>query len=59
MISQLDRDLTELQEAAGKFAARHRFIPDFGWPPGVRIAVNFTLDFDSMLLRRLLNEPPM
>ena len=25
----------------------------------MRIAVNFTLDFDSMLLRRLLNEPPM
>ena len=58
MISQLDRDLAGLQQAAG------------AWPPGVgsfpisairRIAVNFTLDFDSMLLRRLLklNEPPM
>ena len=59
MISQLDRDLTELQQAARAYAARHRRIADFGWPPGVRIAVNFTLDFDSMLLRRLLNEPPM
>ena len=59
MISQLDRDLTELQQAAGAYAARHRQIADFGYPPGVRIAVNFTLDFDSMLLRRLLNEPPM
>ena len=28
------------------------------WPQGVRIAVNFTADFDTMLLRRLLNEPP-
>jgi len=59
MISQLDRDLTELQQAAGAYAARYRQIADLGWPPGVRIVVNFTLDFDSMLLRRLLNEPPM
>ena len=28
------------------------------WPQGVRLAVNFTADFDTMLLRRLLNEPP-
>src|SRR6201997_4598226 len=59
MISQLDRDLADLQQAAGAYSARHQLIPDFGPPPGVRIAVNFTLDFDSMLLRRLLNEPPM
>lgn len=32
-------------------------IPDFAYPEGVKIAVNFTLDFDAMLLRRLLNEP--
>jgi peptidoglycan-N-acetylglucosamine deacetylase len=59
MISKLDRDLAELQQAARTYAARHQYIVDFSWPPGVRIAVNFTLDFDSMLLRRLLNEPPM
>src|SRR5438445_11845951 len=59
MASQLDRDLAELRQAAGAYSARHQFIPDFGYPPGVRIAVNFTLDFDSMLLRRLLNAPPM
>jgi hypothetical protein len=59
MISQLDRDLEELQRASGAYAARHRRISNFGYPPGIRIAVNFTLDFDSMLLRRLLNEPPM
>src|SRR6202007_2481589 len=67
MISQLDRDLAELQQAAGAYAARHQFIGDFGYPPGVRIAVHFTLrfvvnsplDFDSRWLRRLLNEPPM
>ena len=28
------------------------------WPDGARIAVNFTADFDAMLLRRVLNEPP-
>ena len=59
MISQLDRDLAELQQVAAAYTARHQFIPDFSYPPGIRIAVNFTLDFDSMLLRRLLNEPPM
>src|SRR3974377_1866680 len=59
MISQLDRDLEELQRASGAYATRHRRISNFGYPPGIRIAVNFTLDFDSMLLRRLLNESPM
>jgi peptidoglycan/xylan/chitin deacetylase (PgdA/CDA1 family) len=57
--SRLNEELAELQRAAGAYAARHQPIPNFGYPPGVRIAVNFTLDFDSMLLRRLLGEPPM
>src|SRR6266478_4915985 len=59
MISQLDQDLADLREAAGAYDARHRPIADFCYRPGIRMAVNFTLDFDSMLLRRLLNEPPM
>lgn len=43
---------------AADFHRRRRVaIPDFRYPDGVRIAVNFTLDFDAMLLRRLLNEP--
>ena len=37
--------------------ARRIPIADFAYPEGVKIAVNFTLDFDAMLLRRLLNEP--
>ena len=57
--TDLDQQLTELRSAADAYAARHQFIPDFTWPKGVRIAVNFTCDFDAMLLRRLLNEPPM
>src|SRR2546429_1655122 len=55
----LDQQPAELRSAADVYAARHQFIPDLTWQEGVRIAVNFTLDFDSMLLRRLLNEPPM
>src|ERR1041385_7993972 len=55
----LDHDLASLRAASTAYAARHRFIPDMAYPDGVRLAVNFTLDFDSMLLRRLLNEPPM
>jgi peptidoglycan-N-acetylglucosamine deacetylase len=57
--SQLDQELAELGAVAQAYAARHQFIPDFAWPDGIRIAVNFTLDFDAMLLRRLLGEPPM
>src|SRR5437016_8108430 len=57
--TDLDQELAELRSAAEAYAARHQFIEDLTWPEGVRIAVNFTCDFDAMLLRRLLNEPPM
>jgi len=52
-------DLTELSQAALRYDARHQFIDSIAWPNGARIAVNLTVDFDAMLLRRLLNEPPM
>src|SRR4051812_10253428 len=58
-MTDLDRQLEDLRSAADAYAARHQFIEDLAWPEGVRIAVNFTCDFDAMLLRRLLNEPPM
>ena len=54
----LDRDIAALKATAADFAARHRRFDKIEWPQGVRIAVNFTADFDAMLLRRLLNEPP-
>ncbi len=57
--TDLDQQLAELQSAAYAYATRYQFIPNLTWPEGVRIAVNFTCDFDAMLLRRLLNEPPM
>ena len=52
-------ELDALVDAGRRYAARHKLIADFAPPPGRRIIVNFTCDFDAMLLRRLLNEPPM
>lgn len=45
--------------AVRSFEARHELIDNFHYPDGIRIAVNFTADFDAMLFRRVLNEPPM
>jgi peptidoglycan-N-acetylglucosamine deacetylase len=59
MTTELDRDVAEIGEAARAYDERHQTIADCAWPDGVRIAVNFTADFDAMLLRRVLNEPPM
>jgi peptidoglycan/xylan/chitin deacetylase (PgdA/CDA1 family) len=55
----LDRDIAALKAKAADYGARHRVIEKCTWPQGARIAVNFTADFDAMLLRRVLNEPPM
>ncbi|MDP6346665.1 MAG: polysaccharide deacetylase family protein [Alphaproteobacteria bacterium] len=59
MTDQLAQEIEALEAAARATEARHEFIEDFAYPPGIRMAVNFTADFDAMLLRRLLNEPPM
>jgi len=55
----LDRDIAVLKARAADYGACHRVIEKCTWPQGARIAVNFTADFDAMLLRRVLNEPPM
>ncbi len=55
----LDQELAALGAKAADYAARHQVIDRITWPNGARVAVNFTADFDAMLLRRLLNEPPM
>src|SRR5215475_5176508 len=52
-------NLDELKAAAQRYSGRHQKIDKAVWPNGARIAVNFTADFDAMLLRRLNNEPPM
>jgi peptidoglycan/xylan/chitin deacetylase (PgdA/CDA1 family) len=59
MTSQLEQEVADLCATARRYDDRHQRIPDLTWPNGARIAVNFTADFDAMLLRRLLNEPPM
>jgi peptidoglycan-N-acetylglucosamine deacetylase len=59
MTAQLAQEIAELCVTARRYDARHQRIQDLTWPAGARIAVNFTADFDAILLRRLLNEPPM
>jgi len=59
MNADLEQDVNALAAAARRYDARHQRIAGLAWPNGARIAVNFTADFDAMLLRRLLNEPPM
>ncbi|MCP3990172.1 MAG: polysaccharide deacetylase family protein [Actinomycetia bacterium] len=57
-----DTDLAEpddLARAAAQTNQRYWFIDTVDYPDGVRMAVNFTCDFDTMLLRRVLEEPPM
>ena len=58
-MSDTAQDIDELVRVAHAYDARHQFIPAITWPNGARIAVNLTADFDAMLLRRLMNEPPM
>jgi peptidoglycan/xylan/chitin deacetylase (PgdA/CDA1 family) len=59
MTDRLREEITSLREAAQDCTARCQRIDTLTWPDGARIAVNFTADFDAMLLRRLHNEPPM
>jgi len=59
MTSALEREIASLKQVAATRAARHEHIEGLAWPNGMRIAVNFTLDYDAMLRRRLSNEPPL
>jgi peptidoglycan-N-acetylglucosamine deacetylase len=59
MDGELTREIAEISAAAKGYAATHTRIAKLIYPPGIRLAVNFTADFDAMLLRRLMNEPPM
>ncbi len=52
-------DWSDWTTAVRSFEARHELIENFHYIDGTRIAVNFTADFDAMLFRRVLNEPPM
>jgi peptidoglycan/xylan/chitin deacetylase (PgdA/CDA1 family) len=59
MDSALAQEIAEVSAAATDFATHHQRIEQLSYPAGIRLAVNFTADFDAMLLRRLMNEPPM
>ena len=59
MTSTMQHELQELRAAAESYGARHVHLERFAYPPGIRMAVNLTVDFDAMLLRRVSNEPPM
>jgi len=59
MSDSLSAELAELKAAAAHNDARFQRIDKLSWPNGARIAVNVTVDFDAMLLRRLNNEPAM
>ncbi|MDV3129899.1 polysaccharide deacetylase family protein [Mycobacterium sp. 21AC1] len=56
-----DRELDPhaLRQAAAANARCIETIRGFPRPEGTQIAVNFTADFDAMLLRRLLDEPQL
>lgn len=58
MDSVLQQELDELGAAAADYADHHTRLDRIDYPDGIRLAVNFTADFDAMLLRRLMNEPP-
>jgi peptidoglycan/xylan/chitin deacetylase (PgdA/CDA1 family) len=57
MSQSLADEIAALVAAKRADASRHTAIARITWPDGNRIAVNFTADFDAMLLRRLNNEP--
>lgn len=57
MMEDLAAEARRIEEAARDSNSRYQFLDRIDYPEGVRLAVNFTLDFDAMLLRRLLGEP--
>jgi peptidoglycan-N-acetylglucosamine deacetylase len=59
MPDSLSAELAALKAAAAQNSGRFQLIDDLAWPNGAHMAVNLTVDFDAMLLRRLNNEPPM
>jgi len=58
-VAELSREIAALEAQAVAYGGRYEFLSDFALPDDCKIAVNFTCDFDAMLLRRVLNETPM
>jgi peptidoglycan/xylan/chitin deacetylase (PgdA/CDA1 family) len=59
MINDIMLERQQLRQAAQDNGTRYVHLKDFAYPEDKRIAVNFTLDFDTMLRRRYSNEPIM
>ncbi len=59
MARKLALEIEELRAAARARQDRHHHMPRVDWPADARMAVNFTADFDAMLVRRLHDETPM
>lgn len=51
--------MEDLMSSVRRFEARHEFIKEFRYSKNIKVAVNFTVDVDAMLNRRVANEPPM
>lgn len=58
-VAALTEEIAALQASAEAYDKRHEFLTEFGCPGDHQVAVNFTCDFDAMLLRRVLGETPM
>ncbi|MBW2305398.1 MAG: polysaccharide deacetylase family protein [Deltaproteobacteria bacterium] len=57
--NNLKDELADLKKASAEYCSSCTRIENFKYPKGVRLAVNFTVDFDAQLRRRLYNEPVM
>jgi len=57
MRQTLEKEVAGLVAAHRTDSATFARVGPVAWPDGYRIAVNFTADFDAMLLRRHNNEP--
>jgi peptidoglycan/xylan/chitin deacetylase (PgdA/CDA1 family) len=49
----------DINAASGRPSGRYHLIPDFAYPSGTRLAVNFCVAYDVMIKRVLAGEPPM
>ena len=52
-------DANALAASAQAYREKRQLLPALDYPDAVRVAVSFTCDFDAMLLRRLMEEPPL
>jgi len=55
----INRENVPANTAGHSTESKYYRIENFKYPKGIRLAVNFTVDFDAMLNRRLKNEPVM